>query len=109
MKVKQLTINSFRGIKHLTLDFDLNEPTVFIGINGVGKSSILDCLAILLSWFVARVQNLQGAGSYFSDLDINNQNKETHNEIIVSTQEGQDISWSLTKAKKGYSRKKRPI
>lgn len=78
MKVQQLKINSFRGIRNLTLDFDLNEPTVFIGINGVGKSSILDCLAILLSWFTARVQNLQGSGSYFSDSDINNQNKETH-------------------------------
>ena len=105
MKLKQLKINSFRGIRNLTLDFDVNEPTVFIGINGVGKSSILDCLAILLSWFTARVQNLQGAGSYFRDSDINNQNKETHNQITVYTQQRQDVSWSLTKARKGYSKK----
>ena len=107
MKVQQLKINSFRGIRNLTLDFDLNEPTVFIGINGVGKSSILDCLAILLSWFTARVQNPQGSGSYFSDSDINNQNKETHNQITVRTpdlQDLQDIEWSLTKVKKGHTK-----
>ncbi|ELS02840.1 putative ATP-binding protein involved in virulence [Xenococcus sp. PCC 7305] len=104
MKVKQLKINSFRGISELTLDFDLNEPTVFVGINGAGKSSILDCLAILLSWFTARVQNPQGSGSYFSDSDINNKSKETHNKITAYTSNLQDISWSLTKVKKGYKK-----
>ncbi|MBD2384358.1 AAA family ATPase [Cylindrospermum sp. FACHB-282] len=49
MRVKQLKMQSFRGIADLTLDFDEKEPTVFVGINGVGKSSILDCIAILLS------------------------------------------------------------
>ncbi|MGB5632205.1 MAG: AAA family ATPase, partial [Waterburya sp.] len=104
MKVKQLKINSFRGIKDLTLDFDLNEPTVFIGINGVGKSSILDCLAILLSWFTARLQNPQGSGIHFNETDINNKNKETHNQIKVNTSNLGDIEWSLTKVKKGRSK-----
>ena len=49
-------MTSFRGINDLTLEFDDTEPTVLIGINGVGKSSILDCLAILLSWLLARIQ-----------------------------------------------------
>ncbi len=104
MKVKQLKINSFRGIRNLTLDFDFHQPTVFIGINGVGKSSILDCLAILLSWFSARIQNSQGAGNYFIDSDINNNNKETHNKITVCTSDLKDFFWSLTKVKKGYSK-----
>jgi predicted ATP-binding protein involved in virulence len=49
MKVKRLKMQSFRGISDLTLDFDPKEPTVLMGINGSGKSSILDCLAICLS------------------------------------------------------------
>lgn len=56
MKVKRLTMQSFRGIGDLTLEFPTDEPIVFIGINGVGKSSILDCLAILLSCFIGRIQ-----------------------------------------------------
>ncbi|MEH1888392.1 MAG: AAA family ATPase [Nostoc sp.] len=55
MKVKRLQMESFRGIGDLTLDFHQTEPTVLIGINGVGKSSILDCLAILLSQFLGRI------------------------------------------------------
>ncbi len=100
MKVKQLKINFFRGIKDLTLDFDLNEPTVFIGINGVGKSTILDCLAILLSWFNVCVQDLHKQGSYFTDSDINNQSKETRNEIKVVTHDLEAFSWFLIKRRK---------
>lgn len=55
MKVKHLKMTAFRGIGDLTLEFDAGEPTVLIGVNGVGKSSILDCLAILLSWFMGRI------------------------------------------------------
>ncbi|MGD2182841.1 AAA family ATPase [Lusitaniella coriacea] len=55
MKVQSLKIASFRGIDDLTLEFNPNAPTILIGINGVGKSSILDCLAILLSWFANRL------------------------------------------------------
>ncbi|MEH2264064.1 AAA family ATPase [Nostoc sp.] len=47
MKVKRLKMQSFRGIGDLTLEFDEILPTVLIGMNGVGKSSIIDCLAIL--------------------------------------------------------------
>jgi predicted ATP-binding protein involved in virulence len=105
MKVKQLTIDSFRGIKDMNLNFSLDQPTVLIGVNGVGKSSILDCLAILLSWFIARLQNPQGNGSHFTDDDIYNQSKETQNKITIYTSELTEISWSLAKVKKGYSKK----
>lgn len=47
MKITELKINSFRGIDDLTLKFNPDEPTVIMGVNGVGKSSILDCLTYL--------------------------------------------------------------
>ncbi|MBW4680940.1 MAG: AAA family ATPase [Microcoleus vaginatus WJT46-NPBG5] len=56
MRVKRLKMQSFRGIGDLTLEFPPDEPTVFIGINGVGKSSILDCIAILLSPYLDLVR-----------------------------------------------------
>ncbi|WP_375469341.1 AAA family ATPase [uncultured Nostoc sp.] len=55
MKVKRLQMQSFRGIGDLTLDFPETSPTALIGINGVGKSSILDCLAILLSQMIREI------------------------------------------------------
>lgn len=48
MKVQQLTMKNFRGFDDITIDFEQNEPTIFVGVNGVGKSSILDCLIYLL-------------------------------------------------------------
>ncbi|MGK7892580.1 MAG: AAA family ATPase [Xenococcus sp. (in: cyanobacteria)] len=96
MKVKQIKMNSFRGIKDLTLDFDLKEPTVFIGTNGVGKSSILDCLALLLSWFTARAQDSQGSGKYFTDSDINNQQEGANSTITVHIPNLKDISWTVS-------------
>ncbi|MGL4501664.1 MAG: AAA family ATPase, partial [Planktothrix sp.] len=83
MKIKRLIINSFRGIKTLNLEFSPSEPIVFIGANGVGKSSILDCLAILLSWLPARLQNPQTSGQFFTEEDIKNGAKETHAEITI--------------------------
>jgi predicted ATP-binding protein involved in virulence len=100
MRIKQLKMQSFRGIGDLIIDFDEKEPTVFIGINGVGKSSILDCLAILLSRFSSAIQYSTGPVKSFREEDIKNGKNETHNEII-SDFESQSLTWSLTKVKKG--------
>ena len=104
MKVKRLKMNSFRGISDLTLEFDTDEPTVFIGINGVGKSSILECLAILLSWLTQRIQNPDSSGRCFKDDDIKKERKETHNEITISINDGPEVAWSLTHVTKGRSK-----
>jgi len=97
-------MNSFRGIRDLTLEFDADEPTVFIGINGVGKSSILDCLAILLSWLTKRIQNPNSSGRSFNEVDIKKGCKETHNEITISINDWPEVVWSLTKVSKGRSK-----
>ncbi|MGB7708859.1 MAG: AAA family ATPase [Microcoleus sp.] len=104
MKVKRLKMNSFRGISDLTLEFDTDEPTVLIGINGVGKSSILDCLAILLSWLTKRIQTPNSSGRSFNEDDIKNGCKETHNEITISINDWPEVVWSLTKVRKGRSK-----
>jgi predicted ATP-binding protein involved in virulence len=116
MKVKRLTMKSFRGVGDLTLDFPTDEPIVFIGINGVGKSSILDCLAILLSHLTGLIQDpilYEGSSiepdraderkeirRYFNELDITNGHKEAHNEIKISL-DSQEVTWSLTEARNG--------
>ncbi len=104
MKVKRLKMNSFRGFSDLTLEFDTDEPTVFIGINGVGKSSILECLAILLSWLTKRIQTPNSSGRFFTEDDIKNGCKETHNEITISINDWPEVVWSLTKVRKGRSK-----
>ncbi|MBD2294334.1 AAA family ATPase [Anabaena sphaerica FACHB-251] len=83
MRVKLLKIQSFRGIGDLTIDFDEIEPTVFIGINGVGKSSIFDCLAILLSRFSSAIQYSTSSGRLFTEEDVKNGKNETHWKVFI--------------------------
>jgi predicted ATP-binding protein involved in virulence len=99
MKIKRIAIHSFRGIKELNLEFDDTEPTVLIGINGVGKSSILDCMAILLSKFTSPVQYPTTSGRLFREEDVSNGCNETNNEITIILDD-KEISWSLTKVQK---------
>ncbi len=47
-QVKELQLRSFRGIDRLDLKFH-PKVSVFLGVNGVGKSTILDALSVLFS------------------------------------------------------------
>ena len=62
MKLKELHITSFRGLKNIelyNLDSNIN---LFVGVNGAGKSSILDSISLLMTWYIARIQNSKGRG-----------------------------------------------
>jgi len=54
MRVEKLELTNFRGIRQLTLEFP-TQTTVLVGINGVGKSAVLDALALLMGQFIAAV------------------------------------------------------
>jgi predicted ATP-binding protein involved in virulence len=103
MKVKCLKLNSFRRIGDLTLEFHETEPTVFIGVNGVGKSSILDGLSLLLSRF------MEWVGGYFSqeirkfsELDISNKDTFTRLIIAILLDNG-ELSWEILRVRNGVS------
>jgi predicted ATP-binding protein involved in virulence len=97
--VNSLQINAFRGIKQLDLHFS-NQSTVLVGINGVGKTAILDCLAILLSHLMNRMREIDGIG--YKKLDIYQDAAETQNQITVSIDRHQ-TSWQCVSSQKGQS------
>jgi len=99
MKINALHINHFRGFKQLKLDFS-KRTTVFVGINGVGKTALLDCLAILLSHPLNKIRSATGKGRTFIEWDINNDSNETWNSLIVSFA-GKQVTWHLTKTRSG--------
>ena len=97
IKVNSLQINAFRGIKHLELEFS-PRTNVFVGINGVGKTAILDCLAILLSHLMKQIS---GTGErLYKDSDIYNGADETQNKITISI-EGREVTWTSILRKNG--------
>uniref|UniRef100_UPI000BBC0C22 AAA family ATPase n=2 Tax=Calothrix sp. NIES-2098 TaxID=1954171 RepID=UPI000BBC0C22 len=108
MKVKCLKMQSFRGIGDLTLEFDQTVATVLIGINGVGKSSILDALSLLLSRF------MEWIGGYFpeeelkkfSELDIANNDISTCLNITILL-DGAEDNWEISRSRNGVSKDSR--
>jgi predicted ATP-binding protein involved in virulence len=52
MKVQELHLKNFRGFEDVKIEFPGSNLAVFVGKNGAGKSSALDCIAIFLSLFI---------------------------------------------------------
>jgi len=77
-----------------------NQSTVLVGINGVGKTALLDCLAILLSHFINRMKETEGI--CYQKLDIYQGVSETQNQITVSL-DGHKTSWMCLSRQKGQS------
>jgi recombinational DNA repair ATPase RecF len=83
MKITKVTLQNFRGISSLELDFPISQNIIaLVGNNGVGKSSILDAITMLLFTvvFVKRYGNNEMADldepifiSKDSDVKISNE------------------------------------
>uniref|UniRef100_B8HSX3 SMC domain protein n=1 Tax=Cyanothece sp. (strain PCC 7425 / ATCC 29141) TaxID=395961 RepID=B8HSX3_CYAP4 len=115
MRVKSLKMQNFRGFENLTLDFSETEPTVFFGINGVGKSSILDCLAILLSRILTEVQTFRSLKSsrplILKESDISSEKDECANEALIFLKTSSEfiVKSSIFKAKHTYAHAEQQI
>lgn len=99
MKINQLILKNYRGAVHLPLDFT-DSLNVFFGVNGAGKSTVLDALAIALSWVVGRIQYAKAAGRPISESDITN-GKAFASIALICSDGDQRIQWKLVKARKG--------
>ncbi len=99
MKIKELSIRNFRGIKHLHLVPDEN-INIIIGENGAGKSTVLESVVYLFSWFTARVSNLKGNGTVLKADDIHLGERDAEIAVTVQLQEsGELVHWNLYGAK----------
>lgn len=103
MHIHNLTLERFRGAKNLHLDLH-KRLNVLVGMNGAGKSSLLDAAAILLSWLVNRIKHSGASGRPITEPDIRN-GEAAANLQITCNYLGNYFSWNLTKARKGYGKK----
>jgi predicted ATP-binding protein involved in virulence len=102
MRIKELKLHNFRGIKDLHLVFNAEYNVVVLaGINGVGKSSILDCINLLFKHY-DKIHHLHSRSFEIyepvkvlipsSSIHIGTQN--TVNQIQVNFS-AQDIRWEI--------------
>lgn len=92
MKIKYIYIENFRGVKKLEIS-DFSNLNVITGINGSGKSSILNAIKILLSWLIARIRNAKGNGITITDEDITN----GENYCLLKIKMNNGLDWQLYK------------
>ncbi|MGN0877964.1 MAG: AAA family ATPase [Oligosphaeraceae bacterium] len=103
MRITQLTLENFRCARQLRFADDLSldaRANVFFGVNGSGKTTVLDALALLLSWLPARIRSSTGTGRNLTRLDI--RNGAGHAAISLTAQSGAaNYTWALAKRRAG--------
>ena len=79
---------------------------VFCGVNGSGKSTILDAIAISLSWLANGVKTSNASGRPITEGSIHN---ESHfaKTILSGTFDGREFSIRLVKTRRGYTAEER--
>jgi predicted ATP-binding protein involved in virulence len=89
MRIEELHLQNFRGFRELklTLPPDL---AVFIGVNGSGKSSILDSIAILLDEYV-------NDKFYLQEDDININSNKAFISTLVKVESQNKLYWEVGK------------
>lgn len=99
MHISLLSLQDFRGFRELSLPLHPKLNIVY-GVNGTGKSTILDATAILLSWLASRIRMHNGKGKFPTESEIHNdalltqlsltlgcKNKQTHWQIVKRRRE----------------------
>lgn len=81
MEIKKLTIQNFKGIKDIEINFEKNFNLI-IGDNGIGKTSILDAISVSLGGFISGVEGVRG-------------NHFTRNDVRVETKLLGDASYNV--------------
>lgn len=98
MQIKRFTLVNFRGIEHMELDFEGKKTVALVGVNGVGKSSILDALAITLSNLTARIVNQASKSRAISPDDIRIGSDYSRLDVAIELFDQPDemeLSWAI--------------
>lgn len=88
MKIKKLEIHNFRSFRQATLEFPDSNLAVFIGVNGQGKSSLLDLIAMFLNQISVNLIGQDYADAlyriYYTDINI--ESNKSSNQIWLDVQ-----------------------
>ena len=99
MMLKTIELVNFRGIADMSLAFSAR-TTAILGVNGVGKSSVLDALAIALSNMTARIAGQAAKARDISPDDI--KNDAAYARIAVTADLGDEAltTWAIARNRK---------
>lgn len=104
--LNKIGIHDFKRIRELQISLE-DDLTVFVGDNGFGKSTILDAIAIVLSWLRSNIEKESKPGTYIKSHEVNNSVDVEYASIDANIKlKDFNTSILITKAKEGayYSR-----
>jgi predicted ATP-binding protein involved in virulence len=101
MKVIKLNLTNFRDAQALSLELN-PKLNVFVGVNGSGKSTVLDAIAIMLSWPTNRIIRPGASGRPITENDITNSKSSSSIQLSCEI-DSKTIEWKLSKNRKGHA------
>jgi len=104
MYVQRIDLKNYRGSQSLSLHALDPRLNVLVGVNGAGKSTVLDAIALMLTWAANRIRKARASGSPIAEDDITNNEASASIEITCCDRDwrsSQLISWQLVKARPG--------
>ncbi len=99
MKITKLCLRDFRGFTSLDLIFS-PDVTALVGVNGAGKTSILDALALLLSCLVESIRSVTPEIIVPRAGDVR-VGASTAQLSLTAEVGGQPVQWSIAKTLPG--------
>lgn len=96
MKIKKLEIHDFRGLSDVIIDNLDPHLNLLMGVNGAGKSSVLDAIALLLQSFTARLTTSAGRGIQISPRDVQ---KHSRRGCKLHIELDNNVSWTKYKSR----------
>jgi len=99
MKISKVSLHNFRAAKEL--DIDLQEQmNLFVGVNGAGKSTVLQSITYALIALVRKVHNSKNIRGLFQVSDIHRFEDQATIEIKIAY--GEDLySWNIERTRPG--------
>ena len=96
MKIDTVDIKGFKSLSNLRIDHLDPHLNLFIGVNGAGKSSILDSIAILLTAFTSRLTTTSSKGTPIPVNDIS----RGHSNCSMTLTLYDGVNWTKARSKK---------
>jgi len=103
--IQSIQLQNFRSVSSLTIKLS-ERLNVFAGINGAGKSTILDATAILLSWLANRIKTAGASGRPIKESDIQNNSSSSVLSADLSD-ESVIVQLGTSKTRPGMSKKEK--
>ncbi|WP_414932135.1 AAA family ATPase [Vibrio europaeus] len=111
IRINEVTLDNFRAFDDFKLNLPNGNLTVIIGNNGAGKTTILDSIAMSMSWLHNRINKNGGNGDLIDNLDVKLGVNAAYSSIVSKFKLNKSVSFDMELAipVKGSGAKKNNI